>query len=88
MKTKTQFALVNEMNRYYLDVYEDGVGVPDTVVVDVGDGRDGGGGESFEGILLKVNKRMERLSTCVCAQQLALQVAWLVQPARLGLASP
>ena len=87
MKTKTQFALVNEMNRYYLDVYEDGVGVPDPVVVDVGDGRDGGG-ESFKGILLEVNKRMERLSTCVCAQQLALQVAWLVQPARLGLASP
>ena len=87
MKTKTQFALVNEMNRYYLDVYEDGVGVPDTVVVDVGVGRDGGG-ESFEGVLLKVNKRMERLFTCVCAQQLALQVAWLVQPARLGLASP
>ena len=43
MKTKTQFALVNEMNHYYLDVYEDGVGVSDTVVVDVGVGRDDGG---------------------------------------------
>ena len=30
------------MNRYYLDVNEDLVGVPDEVVVDVGGGRDGG----------------------------------------------
>ena len=76
------------MNRYYLDVNEDLVGVADEVVVDVGDGDEVVVVRSFEGVLLKVNKRMERLFTCVCAQQLALQVAWLVQPARLGLASP
>ena len=75
------------MNRYYLDVNEDLVGVPDEVVVDVGDG-DEVVVRNFESVLLRVNKRMERLFTCVCAQQLALQVAWLVQPARLGLASP
>ena len=76
------------MNRYYLDVNEDLVGVPDEVVVDVGDGDEVVVVRNFESVLLRVNKRMERLFTCVCAQQLALQVAWLVQPARLGLASP
>ena len=35
MKTKTQFALVNEMNKSYLDVIVDEGGVPDPVVVDV-----------------------------------------------------
>ena len=38
MKTKTQFALVNEMNKSYLDVIVDEGGVPDPVVVDVDDG--------------------------------------------------
>ena len=76
------------MNRYYLDVNEDLVGVADEVVVDVGDGDEVVVVRNFESVLLRVNKRMERLFTCVCAQQLALQVAWLVQPARLGLASP
>jgi hypothetical protein len=43
MKTKTQFAFVNEMNKSYLDVIVDEGGVPDPVVVDVEDGgRDGG----------------------------------------------
>ena len=48
MKTKTQSVLVNEMNRYYLDVYVDAGGVPDPVVVDVGDGGRDGVGENFE----------------------------------------
>jgi len=43
MKTKTLFALVNEINGSYLDVIVDEGGVPDPVVVDVeDDGRDGG----------------------------------------------
>ena len=48
LKTKTQFALVNEMNSSYLDVNVDVGGVPDPVVVDVDDGGRGGGGENFE----------------------------------------
>ena len=44
MKTKTLFALVNEMNKSYLDVIVDEGGVPDPVVVDVEDGGRGDGG--------------------------------------------
>ena len=76
------------MNRYYLDVNEDLVGVPDEVVVDVGDGDEVVVVRNFESVLLRVNKRMERLFTCVCAQQLAFTGGRLVQLACLGLASP
>ena len=77
MKTKTQFALVNEMNKSYLDVIVDEGGVPDPVVVDV----DGG---CVEMVVEKTSsgpvegkQTNERTFTRTHTQQVALQVACL-----------